>query len=190
MNSHANAVAFRTLLVLSLSIAALAYLRSVLPNLIRWSNSTTVRPSQAPASNFTAGLEACGPVAETSSNSVEASAIRPVVVRQAPIPAPRITGIEVGPDGWSSPISIPLGAQVGIRFSMNKVRVEKNGLDIGVLHRNPIFVPSDESPTAVRVRPFAMLNRVPREVWFKQDVQVLRFRGEDKQTGKISILWR
>lgn len=192
MSTRTDEIALRSLLLLVAALALVMVLRFCDFNflkraLAKWESHAESQFAQSPAVPTPRPETKRRPTLPTP-RQVE---IQPVVAEReiiavTPIPVPRITRLRVEPDQWSAPLRVPLGHGVGIKFSLGRIRVEKDGEVGGILYRNPTLV---REQNALTLRPLAALNRSPRLVWFDKRIRVLRFKSLEKKSEDVEVLW-
>lgn len=194
MSTRVDGIALRSLFFLSAMLCIVIWIRFGSAGFGKWAAAEVERrASDSKPENSRSLDQRPKPISPTIVTKIPAEAEQPSVsatprVAITPWPAPRrITRLRVEPGRWSSPLIVPAGERVGIKFSLGRIEVERDGVPAGRIFRNPTVVSERD---AVTIRPLASLNRTPRVFWFERGVRVLRFASsEKKQSEEIEVLW-
>jgi hypothetical protein len=93
---------------------------------------------------------------------------------------------------WSNRVLVPVGKIASVTFSLGRIRIERNGKDIGTWFRRPSVHTEvyDRRSARVAIDPFAMLDKTPRTVVFDKDTRVLRFRSSENSSGEVVVQFK
>jgi hypothetical protein len=113
----------------------------------------------------------------------------PTPIPVTPIRVVPITHLYVESSRWSNPLYVPAGKSVGIKFSIGRMRIERDGMIVqGILYRN---VPAISYQNGFVLRPLESLDHTPRVVWFQKGIRQLRFISlERNQAEDVEVLWK
>lgn len=109
-----------------------------------------------------------------------------------PTPQPSEVTVEVGPKRWSKLVEVPPGKIASITFSLGRIKIERNGVNLGTFFRNAMLQGEQLGPSSynVRVRPWAMLDRSPRILDFDRETRTLRFLSLESSSENVLVEFR
>jgi hypothetical protein len=153
-----------------------------------WAASSITPEQQTPSPPRMVPVNPPSRDSSTLTNAIRDNFVAPTPIPITPIYVPPITHLRVEASRWSNRLYVPVGQCVGIKFSLGRIRVERDGVIGGTLYRSAPIVPVRDG---IALRPLASLDRTPRVVWFNKEIRVLRFISLEKnQAEEVEVFWK
>ena len=206
MSDKGDRLALRGILTLVAVLGAVVLLRNLSAPAGEWFSTqwNEVRNSLASIGISRVSEAAPKPVAATAAKPVRLepelsepvepevrkaiSVVRPSILIVAP-PPPLQVVVPVSPKEWSRLVEVPPGRSGTITFSLGRIRVERNGVDVGLFYRKPSLQARrvNEQVIVGKVDLGALFDKTPRTLHLDAGTQTLRFRSEERVGGEVTV---
>jgi hypothetical protein len=104
-------------------------------------------------------------------------------------PPPKHVVIAVPPKVWSRLLEVPAGKSGTMTFSLGRIRLERNGVDLGIVYRKPSLQGqvANGRIDVSQVDLGAFFDKRPRTLRIDSDTRTLRFSSVERAGGEIVV---